>query len=153
MGGTSAAMQLHRLITQEFGWRGEFQVTESLQMCAADRVVPLDIREAYGCGKQAVKLAVQGTSGVMVTITRESKPGQPYRAGFGTIPLSEVANHERPLPDKYITADGMFVTKAFLDYARPLVGELPRFTNLRMRKASGAALAPRSSGERTAGNT
>lgn len=135
MGGTSAAMQLHRIITQEFGWRGEFQVTESLQMCAADRVVPLDIDEAYGCGRQAVKLAEKGTSGVMVTITRESKPGQPYRAGFGTIPLAEVANHERPLPDNFITADGMFVTKAFLDYARPLVGELPKFTNLVQHKA------------------
>ncbi len=57
------------------------------------------------------------------------------RAGYGTIPLSEVANHERPLPDNFITSDGMFVTKAFLDYARPLVGELPRFTNLTQIKA------------------
>ncbi|MBC7815912.1 MAG: phosphofructokinase, partial [Planctomycetaceae bacterium] len=63
------------------------------------------------------------------------KPGQPYRAGFGIIPLSEVANHERPLPDDFITADGMFVTKAFLDYARPLVGELPKFSNLSQIKA------------------
>ena len=38
MGGTSAAMMLHRMIHAEFGWRGEFQVCESLQMCAADRV-------------------------------------------------------------------------------------------------------------------
>lgn len=135
MGGTSAAMQLHRLISQEFNWRGEFQVTESLPMCAADRVVPLDIKEAYGCGKQAVKLAEKGTSGVMVTITRTSQPGHPYRAGFGTIPLAEVANHERPLPDNFITADGLFVTKAFLDYAQPLVGELPRHMSLTMRKA------------------
>ena len=135
MGGTSAAMQLHRLISDEFGWRGEFQVTESLQMCAADRVVPLDINEAYGCGKQAVKLAEKGTGGVMVTITRESKPGEPYRAGFGTMPLSEVANHERPMPDNFISKDGLFVTKAFLDYARPLVGELPKYTNLNLIKA------------------
>ena len=38
MGGTSAAMMLHRMIHATFGWRGEFQVCESLQMCAADRV-------------------------------------------------------------------------------------------------------------------
>ena len=42
MGGTSAAMILHRIIANEFGWRGEFQVTESLSMCAADRGVKLD---------------------------------------------------------------------------------------------------------------
>ena len=46
MGGTSAAMMLHRMIHAEFGWRGEFQVCESLQMCAADRVCPGDLEEA-----------------------------------------------------------------------------------------------------------
>src|SRR4029450_11398435 len=56
MGGTSAAMMLHRMLTNTFGWRGEFQVTESLQMCAADRAVKLDIDEAYNCGREAVRL-------------------------------------------------------------------------------------------------
>lgn len=135
MGGTSAAMMLHRMISQEFGWRGEFQVTESLQMCAADRAVKLDIDEAYGCGREAVRLAEQGTSGVMVTIARASRPGEPYRSTFGTISLSEVANAARPMPDKYIRSDGLFVTKAFLDYAQPLVGELPDYTTLEMKKA------------------
>eukprot|EP00913_Durusdinium_trenchii_P035247 g32977.t1 len=120
MGGTSAAMILHRMISDEFGWRGEFQVTESLQMCAADRVVKLDLDEAYGCGRQAVKLAEKGTGGVMVTIDRVSKRGELYQSTYGTAPLGEVANHERPMPDKFIQKNGMFVTKAFLDYARPL---------------------------------
>ena len=73
MGGTSAAMMLHRIISDRFGWRGEFQVTESLQMCAADRAVKLDIDEAYGCGREAVRLAEQGVAGVMVTIERASQ--------------------------------------------------------------------------------
>jgi ATP-dependent phosphofructokinase / diphosphate-dependent phosphofructokinase len=136
MGGTSAAMILHRIISDEFGWRGEFQVTESLQMCAADRAVKLDIEEAYGSGREAVKLAEKGESGVMVTIKRVSQPKEPYRSEFGTIPLAEVAGTERPMPDKYITKDGMFVTKAFLDYAQPLVGELPEYANLTIKRAS-----------------
>ena len=135
MGGTSAAMVLHRIITDEFGWRGEFQVTESLQMCAADRTVKLDITEAYGCGKQAVKLAEKNQGGVMVTIERASKRNQPYRSRFGTAPLKKVANHERPMPDNFIRKNGLFVTKAFLDYARPLVGELPEFTALNLQRA------------------
>ena len=134
MGGTSAAMILHRIISDRSGWRGEFQVTESLQMCGADRAVKLDIDEAYGCGREAVRLAEQGTSGVMVTIERESKPGEPYRSRFGTIPLREVANAARPMPDKFIRRDGMFVTKAFLDYAQPLVGELPTYANLTIKR-------------------
>lgn len=135
MGGTSAAMMLHRMISDEFGWRGEFQVAESLQMCAADRAVKLDIDEAFGCGKQAVRLAEQGTSGVMVTIVRTSRRGEPYTYDFGTIPLGEVANAERPMPAKFISKNGLFVTKAFLDYANPLVGELPDFFDLDLKKA------------------
>lgn len=135
MGGTSAAMILHRIISDEFGWRGEFQVTESLQMCAADRGVKLDFEEAYECGKRAVGLATKGQSGVMVTITRESRRGERYKAGYGTAPLGKVANHERPLPNKFITANGMFVTKSFLDYCRPLVGDLPEYASLTIRKA------------------
>jgi 6-phosphofructokinase 1 len=135
MGGTSAAMMLHRMISQEFGWRGEFQVTESLQMCAADRAVPLDIEEAYGCGKQAVRLAEKGVGDVMVTLERRSKRGQLYECGFGTIGLEKVANAARPMPSAYIGKDGMSVTGAFLDYVRPLVGELPRYAALTIRRA------------------
>jgi ATP-dependent phosphofructokinase / diphosphate-dependent phosphofructokinase len=135
MGGTSAAMMLHRILSDEFGWRGEFQVTESLQMCASDRAVKLDIDEAFGCGRQAVKLAEQGSSGVMVTIDRTSKRGQPYQSGYGTIELSKVANAERPMPANFIGKDGFSVTKAFLDYANPLIGELPTFFSLDTKKA------------------
>jgi 6-phosphofructokinase len=135
MGGTSAAMMLHKMIGDEFGWRGEFQVTESLQMCAADRAVKLDIDEAFGCGREAVRLAEAGTSGVMVTIERTSKRNEPYASGFGTIELSKVANDERPMPKKFISKDGLFVTKAFLDYANPLIGELPEYFSLDTRKA------------------
>ena len=135
MGGTSAAMMLHSMISNTFGWRGEFQVTESLQMCAADRAVKRDIDEAHGCGRQAVKLGIKGVGGVMVTLVRKSKPGQPYKCGYGTIDLAKVANHERPMPANYITRNGMFVTKAFLDYARPLVGPVPRYASLNTRRA------------------
>ncbi|REJ93152.1 MAG: diphosphate--fructose-6-phosphate 1-phosphotransferase [Planctomycetota bacterium] len=133
MGGASAAMILHRIISDEFGWRGEFQVTESLQMCAADRAVRLDIKEAYACGRQAVKLAVKGHGGVMVTIERGR--GKQYKAEFGTIPLGEVANKERPMPDEYIADGGMDVTPEFLKYVRPLVGELPEYANLKIKRA------------------
>lgn len=135
MGGASVGMVLHRIVSDEFGWRGEFQVTESLQMCASDRAVKLDVDEAYGCGREAVRLAEQGTSGVMVTIDRVSQPGEPYRSEFGSIPLSKVANAERPLPNKFIRRDGMFITKAFLDYAQPLVGPLPEYANLTIKRA------------------
>lgn len=133
MGGTSAAMMLHRMLNSAFGWRGEFQVTESLQMSAGDRAVKLDYDEAYAAGREAVRLAGAGTSGVMVTIER--KKGPKYQSRFGTIPLKKVAINARPMDDKYIDDKNLFVTKAFYNYARPLVGELPDHASLKIRRA------------------
>jgi 6-phosphofructokinase 1 len=132
MGGTSAAMMLHRMIADEFGFRGEFQVTESLPMCAADRGVQQDFDEAYMCGRQAVKLASEGKTGLMVTLERE--PGTVYKCTTGTAKLSDVAVRAKPMPDEFINAEGNFVTDAFLKYARPLIGELPDYVRLANHK-------------------
>lgn len=128
MGGTSAAMMLHRMICDEFKFRGEFQVTESLSMCAADRAVKHDIDEAYLCGRTAVKLAKAGQTGLMVTLER--KPGKVYKSTTGTALLSDVAVRAKPMPDNFINKEGNFVTDAFVKYLKPLVGEMPDYTKL-----------------------
>lgn len=135
MGGSSAAMALHRIIADKFNWRGEFQIVESLMMAAKDRGVKLDYAEAYNCGKRAVQLATKGESGVMVTIQRANKKNEPYKATYGTAPLAKVANYEHTMPDKFISKDGMDVTKAFIDYIAPLVGDLPEHGHLTIKKA------------------
>ncbi len=127
MGGTGVALVLHRMIAETFGFRGEFQITESLSMCAADRAVPRDAEEAYLCGRTAVELALSGAGGVMVTLVRRPGGGT---CTTGTIGLSEVAGRAKPIPDEFINADGMDITPAFLEYAAPLVGELPNYENL-----------------------
>ncbi|MBI5008724.1 MAG: PIG-L family deacetylase, partial [Bacteroidia bacterium] len=76
MGGASVATNLHRMIVDEFGYRGEFQITESLIMCDFVRSSEVDLDEAYRCGVEAVKLAEKGESGVMVSIKRISN--KPY---------------------------------------------------------------------------
>ncbi len=128
MGGASVAMVLHAMIRQRFGWRGEFQVTESLPMCAADRISPLDVDEAYACGRQAVELAEAGQSGVMVSIVRESN--QPYRATLGTVPLAEVAARAKPMPAEFLDPARSDVTPACREYLEPLVGPLPQYVRL-----------------------
>ncbi len=125
MGGTSAAMVLHQMLSREYGWRGEFEVTESLQMCAADRAVELDREEAYACGFRAAELAARGRTGVMVSLERQA--GRSYSCALGEVPLVEVAEHAKPMPDKYIHPDGNDVTGEFLEYARPLLGEMPDY--------------------------
>ena len=128
MAGVSIAMELHKMICGRFGWRGEFQVCESLSMCASDRTVASDVGEAYACGRHAVEIALAGQSGAMVTIERESN--EPYRSRLGTIPLDEVAGKQKPIPDEFITPDGFGITKAALEYLHPLIGPLPEHARL-----------------------
>ncbi|UCF43090.1 MAG: 6-phosphofructokinase [Planctomycetota bacterium] len=133
MGGVSAATALHRIISDEFGFRGEFEITESLPMSAADRTSQIDVEEAYMCGKAAVELAKQGKTSLMVTLER--KAGGKYQCTTGTIGLAEVAIKSKPMPDEFINAEGNFVTEAFRDYLRPLIGELPQYSTLQCHKA------------------
>ncbi len=128
MGGTSAAMMLHKMIGEKTKFRGEFQVPESLPMCSADRTPATDIEEAFRLGQKAVDMALEGTSGLMTTLVRTSN--QPYTTEIGTIPLNEVAAKTKPLPAEYIAEDGMMVTEAFRTYLDPLIGPLPEYTKL-----------------------
>jgi len=133
MGGGSAALNLHKLIRQETKYRGEFQITESLSMCAIDRASKIDLEEAYACGVKAIRLAEDGISGVMVSIDRVSS--SPYQAELRTTSLDEVALCTKPMDDKYIIAHGNFVTNEYIKYIQPLVGELPRYSELNFIKS------------------
>lgn len=132
MGGGSAALNLHKLISKETDYRGEFQITESLSMCAIDRASKVDLEEAYLCGVKAIELAEEDVSGVMVSILRDSS--SPYRIKLSAISLDEVALGIKPLDDKYINTRGNFVTDKYLDYIKPLVGELPAYSELKYIK-------------------
>jgi 6-phosphofructokinase 1 len=134
MGGASAALNLHRMITSEFGLRGEFQITESLIMSDFIRALPLDLSEAWQCGTEAVKLAEQGESGFMVTIERLSN--EPYTTAFGKAPLNDVAVAAKPMPSEYFNEEGNFVSDAFRDYMKPLTGSLPDFVRLEAIKVN-----------------
>ena len=133
MGGGSAALNLHKLIHQETNYRGEFQITESLSMCAIDRASKVDLEEAYACGVKAIKLAEEGASGIMVSIHRVSS--SPYKIKLSTISLDKVAVNIRPLDDKYINLQGNFVTDEYTKYIKPLVGEFPEYSDLKYIRA------------------
>ena len=131
MGGTSAAMFLHRILSSKMKLRGEFQVVESLQMCAMDRVSAVDLEEAYRCGRKAVELVQDGISGVMVSIVREEGGNiGGYASSLGTAPLGDVAVRSKPMPDHFISEQGNYVTEDFIRYVAPLIGELPRYVSL-----------------------
>ena len=128
MGGASVGLNLHTMIRDEFGFRGEFQITESLIMCDMTRASSLDLEEAFMCGKKAVEIAESGESGYMVNIIRLSD--NPYRIEYGKVLLSDVAVKAKPVPAIYFNRDGNYASQKFMDYMLPLAGELPEFAQL-----------------------
>ncbi len=127
MGGTGAALHLHRILAEHTGLRGEFQIPESLPMCAADRTSEIDRKEAAACGREAARLALSGASGIMVGMKRRSGS---YAVDYITVPLQEVARRTKPMPPEYLAGDKRDVSPEFLAYLRPLIGPLPEHESL-----------------------
>lgn len=131
MGGASAAMVVKNLACDHLGVRGEFQIVESLQMAGMDRVSVVDRDEAFMAGEEAVRLAAAGRTGLMVAFARD--PGPRYACRTVAVPLTRVNEGKQRMPDAYLDDANSFVTPAFLDYVRPLVGDLPRLARLAMK--------------------
>jgi len=138
MGGGSAALNLHKIINLETKYRGEFQITESLSMCAIDRASKIDLQEAYDCGIKAVQLAEEGISDVMVSINRISS--SPYQVELKTVSLEEVALSTKLMDNKYINNQGNFTTDEYIKYIKPLIGELPNYSELEFIKSEQQAI-------------
>lgn len=101
----------------------------TIQRVSALLASPVDVAEAYATGAQAVRHAVEGKSGWMVTLERE--PGAEYACKTGIVSLEEVANREKKVPREFINAEGTGVTDAFLEYVTPLIGgPLPEYARL-----------------------
>ena len=90
----------------------------------------VDVEEAAAAGYAAVQaalLAAKGEEGVPVkgTIGIGRAKGAKYKAEFTALPAQAAAKYTRCVPDRFIARNGHDVTKAFIDYVKPLVGDLP----------------------------
>lgn len=96
-----------------------------------------DSNEAFLCGQEAVKAAVEGQSGLMVALVRGDT--EKYSCSTTMIPLSDVANVEKKFPELWLGEDKMSISYKFNKYILPLIqGEvqvpyengLPNFVKL-----------------------
>ncbi len=93
---------------------------------------PVDREEALALGKFAAASAQSGNVDGSCAIVRASQ--NPYKADYKLVPLKNVAGKTRRMPDNFIAPEKNNVTNAFIDYARPLIGELPPIGLLDMSK-------------------
>lgn len=122
LGGVAAFLQ--QQVTDRLGLKCRHNKLDTCQRNAMHFASRTDSDEAYACGREAVRLALQGQSGRMVSLVRTSDA--PYRCELGTTALAEVANGVKKLPRSYLDAAGTHISPAMRTYAGPLLaGEVP----------------------------
>jgi 6-phosphofructokinase 1 len=107
------------MITDALGYKNHWAVSDYLQRSARHVAAKTDVDQAYAMGKAAVKLALQGKSGVMPIVVRSSD--KPYRWKVGEADLAKVANREKMMPRRFISSDGFGITAAARRYLEPLI--------------------------------
>jgi 6-phosphofructokinase 1 len=107
------------MITDALGYKNHWAVSDYLQRSARHVAAKTDVDQAYAMGKAAVKLALQGKSGVMPIVVRSSD--NPYRWKVGEADLAKVANREKMMPRSFISTDGFGITAAARRYLEPLI--------------------------------
>ena len=117
------------VIAENLNIKARFDKPGTVQRMSSLCASETDREEAYMAGATAVKQAVEGNAGYMVTLVREAN--EPYKCTTGLVALSEVANVEKKVPDEFINDAGNFVTDKFIEYALPLIGSpLPEYVRL-----------------------
>lgn len=92
-------------------------------------VSDLDREEAQSQGAYAVQAALRGENGIMSALKRISN--DPYQVEIISVPITSVGGKTRTVPRTMINEHGNGVTKEFMDYVRPLIGDMPNYIDLK----------------------
>jgi 6-phosphofructokinase 1 len=114
-GKVKGRLSIKRVRADTFGY---------LQRSFAGLWSSVDAKEARQCGRMAVKFAMKENSG-SVAIKRLAT-GKDYKVELFCTKLSSVAGGSKSMPDEFINAEGNGVTEAFVEYAMPLTGGVPK---------------------------
>jgi len=89
------------------------------QRAAAHLSSKTDADEAFLAGQAAVKAAIAGETGKLVTLVRGD--GDQYTCETGLSALTEVVGNLKKLPREWINEDGVSLNFQFFRYATPLI--------------------------------
>jgi ATP-dependent phosphofructokinase / diphosphate-dependent phosphofructokinase len=86
-----------------------------------------DVIEARRVGQEAVKASLKAESG---SIAIKRIDSDEYQIDYELVPLQSVAKETKHMPAEFIAENGHDVTQAFINYLKPIVGELPEIGKL-----------------------
>ena len=110
---------LENIVFREIGCKVRSIELNVMQRCSSHISSNTDILEAEKIAEDAVKAAMQGLTGKMMTFKRLYNT--PYTVITEPVDVNEVANKEKKFPLKWINADKNNVTNEAVDYFLPLI--------------------------------
>lgn len=117
-GGGNAEF-LRGVLEQATGITAKITKLGYAQRAAAHCASKTDNDEAFAVGVAAVKAAIKGESGKMVTLMRSE--GAEYKSETGLTDLKEIANQVKTFPLQWVNEDGVSLNYQFHKYAMPLI--------------------------------
>ncbi len=116
---SGTAKILEQKVKAAFGIKARGVELNVLQRCGGHFASLTDIEEAFRVGKESVRAAEQGESGVMMVYVRESDA--PYQISYAARHIGGIANLEKVVPRHWINTAGNDVTPELLRYMQPLI--------------------------------
>ena len=113
---------LCELLADQLQLKASCDKLEDLSRFAIQSASVVDSGEALMAGQAAVRRAVDGMNGFMITIARHLDPNKPYSSLIGMVRLGLGARSEKVVSEAFINEAGNFVTEAFEKYVTPLIG-------------------------------
>jgi 6-phosphofructokinase 1 len=128
---SGTAEYLVELVKQRLKLRARFDKPGDLQRMASNAISQTDRDEAYLVGKMGVQALLHDESDKMVMLVRHTEPV--YHCTTALAELAQIANVQKLMPANYLDESRTMVTKAFYDYALPLIGD-PLSQHARLQK-------------------
>lgn len=91
----------------------------TLQRCYSAGASLCDVNEAFEVGYKGVEFALEGHTGVMPAFKRKNT--DKYEIEIVPMPVCEIANLEKKVPQSMISSDSFGMTEDFIKYASPLI--------------------------------
>lgn len=116
------SVHLANLVLSKLNIKARSEKPGLICRCSSSLVSSVDRDEAVLMGATAMQAVLNNQTGVMAGIERISN--NPYQIKPVLIPIEKVMLTESMMPKHFINSEGNGVTQQFVDWLKPLVGEL-----------------------------
>lgn len=121
MGG--AIGYIDKIIRENFDCKVRSIDLGIMQRCSRHLATKIDLNEAFKLGQFAVKKAIKGLSGIMVT--------SDFEGNLHEIDLEDVNKISHTLPKKYINSNGNGIVEEYKEYIENIIDDTEEYISLK----------------------